>query len=136
VSGEAGQAPPARKLAHALGIANDRNQTSAPVAAEVKYNLVDRAAERELTAACEQFGVSIAACRPLNGGLLADFAVLDRDIAGTSASVRRCSLPRDRARLRSRPVGSRVWTGNASDHVGLAAIPGGRGLSDRGTRDR
>ncbi|MGJ6979064.1 aldo/keto reductase [Aestuariimicrobium soli] len=73
---------PAWKVAQALWIADDRRLRSAPVAAEVKYSLVDRAAERELAAACEQFGVSIVPYAPLHGGLLADLAVLDRPVSG------------------------------------------------------
>lgn len=66
---------PAWQLTHALWIADDR-RLHAPVVAEVKYNLIDRAAERELAAACTQFGVSIVPYAPLHGGLLADLAVL------------------------------------------------------------
>jgi aryl-alcohol dehydrogenase-like predicted oxidoreductase len=72
---------PAWQLTHALWIADDR-RLAAPVVAEVKYNLIDRAAERELAAACAQFGVSIVPYAPLHGGLLADLAVLDRSISG------------------------------------------------------
>jgi 1-deoxyxylulose-5-phosphate synthase len=73
---------PAWQVTRALWIADDRRLASAPVAAEVKYNLIDRAAERELAQACEQFGVSIVPYAPLHGGLLADLAVLDRDVSG------------------------------------------------------
>jgi aryl-alcohol dehydrogenase-like predicted oxidoreductase len=48
----------------------------------VKYNLIDRAAERELAPACQQFGLSIVPYAPLHGGLLADLRVLDRDVVG------------------------------------------------------
>ena len=72
---------PAWQVTHALWIADDRRQ-QAPVAAQVKYNLIDRAAERELAPACQQFGLSIIPYAPLHGGLLADLAVLDRDVAG------------------------------------------------------
>ena len=48
----------------------------------MKYNLIDRAAERELAPACQQFGLSIVPYALLHGGLLADLAVLDRDVAG------------------------------------------------------
>jgi aryl-alcohol dehydrogenase-like predicted oxidoreductase len=72
---------PAWQLTHALWIADDR-RLHEPVAAEVKYNLIDRAAERELSAACTRFGVSIVPYAPLHGGLLADLAVLDRDVSG------------------------------------------------------
>jgi 1-deoxyxylulose-5-phosphate synthase len=72
---------PAWQVTHALWIADDRRQ-HAPVAAQVKYNLIDRAAERELAPACERFGLSIVPYAPLHGGLLADLRVLDRKVAG------------------------------------------------------
>ena len=55
---------------------------SAPVCAQVKYSLLDRSAETELAAACVRFGLSLVPYGPLHGGLLADLAVLDREIAG------------------------------------------------------
>ena len=73
---------PAWQVVQSLWIADDRRLVSAPVAAQVKYNLIDRAAERELAPACEMFGLSIVPYAPLHGGLLADLAVLDRDVAG------------------------------------------------------
>lgn len=72
---------PAWQVVQALWIADDRRQHS-PVAAQVKYNLIDRTAERELTPACQQFGLSVIPYAPLHGGLLADLGVLDRDVAG------------------------------------------------------
>lgn len=72
---------PAWQLTHALWIADDR-RLQAPVAAQVKYNLIDRAAERELAAACTRFGVSLVPYAPLHGGLLADLGVLDREVTG------------------------------------------------------
>jgi aryl-alcohol dehydrogenase-like predicted oxidoreductase len=72
---------PAWQLTQALWIADDRRLNS-PVAAQVKYNLIDRAAERELGPASQQFGISIVPYAPLHGGLLADLRVLDRDIVG------------------------------------------------------
>ena len=72
---------PAWQVTHALWIADDR-RLQAPVAAQVKYNLIDRAAERELAPACQQFGLSLVPYAPLHGGLLADLGVLDRDVAG------------------------------------------------------
>jgi len=72
---------PAWQVTHALWIADDRRQ-QAPVAAQVKYNIIDRAAERELAPACQQFGLSLIPYAPLHGGLLADLSVLDRDVAG------------------------------------------------------
>ncbi len=72
---------PAWQVTHALWIADDR-RLNAPVAVQVKYNLIDRAAERELAPACTQFGLSIIPYAPLHGGLLADLGVLDRDVVG------------------------------------------------------
>jgi aryl-alcohol dehydrogenase-like predicted oxidoreductase len=72
---------PAWQLTQALWIADDR-RLHAPVVTEVKYNLIDRAAERELARACQQFGVSIVPYAPLHGGLLADLAVLERPVSG------------------------------------------------------
>jgi aryl-alcohol dehydrogenase-like predicted oxidoreductase len=73
---------PAWQVVQSLWIADDRRLVSAPVAAQVKYNLIGRAAERELAPACEMFGLSIVPYAPLHGGLLADLAVLDREVAG------------------------------------------------------
>jgi 1-deoxyxylulose-5-phosphate synthase len=72
---------PAWLVTRALWIADDR-RLNAPVAVQVKYNLIDRAAERELAPACEQFGLSIVPYAPLHGGLLASLEVLDRDVVG------------------------------------------------------
>jgi aryl-alcohol dehydrogenase-like predicted oxidoreductase len=72
---------PAWQVIQSLWIADDR-RLNPPVAAQVKYNLIDRAAERELGPACQQFGISIVPYAPLHGGLLADLAVLDRDVSG------------------------------------------------------
>jgi aryl-alcohol dehydrogenase-like predicted oxidoreductase len=73
---------PAWKVVQAQWIADDRRLVSAPSAVQVKYSLLDRAAERELAAASERFGVSIIPYAPLHGGLLADLAVLDREVSG------------------------------------------------------
>jgi aryl-alcohol dehydrogenase-like predicted oxidoreductase len=72
---------PAWQVVRALWIADDR-RLNAPVATQVKYNLIDRTAERELAPACGQFGLSLIPYAPLHGGLLADLAVLDRDVVG------------------------------------------------------
>lgn len=72
---------PAWQVVHSLWIADDRRQ-NAPVAAQVKYNLIDRTAERELAPACTQFGLSIIPYAPLHGGLLADLAVVNRAVSG------------------------------------------------------
>ena len=50
---------PAWQVVHALWIADDRRLAAAPVGVQVKYNLIDRAAEHELAPACLQFGLSI-----------------------------------------------------------------------------
>jgi aryl-alcohol dehydrogenase-like predicted oxidoreductase len=60
---------PAWQVTHALWIADDR-RLAAPVCVQVKYNLIDRAAEAELAPACVQFGLSIVPFGPLHGGLL------------------------------------------------------------------
>lgn len=70
------------QVTEALWIADDRNLVSAPVAAQVKYSLLDRHAENELAAACARFGLSIVPYAPLHGGLLAELSVLEREIAG------------------------------------------------------
>jgi 1-deoxyxylulose-5-phosphate synthase len=72
---------PAWQLTHALWIADDR-RLHAPVCAQMKYNLIDRAAERELVPACLQFGLSIVPFAPLHGGLLAGMQVLEREFIG------------------------------------------------------
>ncbi|GAA3604049.1 aldo/keto reductase [Microlunatus ginsengisoli] len=72
---------PAWQLIQALWIADDR-RLQAPVAAQVKYSLLDWAAERELGPASDRFGVSIVPYAPLHGGLLADLGVLDRAVSG------------------------------------------------------
>jgi aryl-alcohol dehydrogenase-like predicted oxidoreductase len=73
---------PAWQLTEALWIADDRRMVSAPVCAQVMYSLLDRGAEVELAPACVRFGLSIISYAPLHGGLLADLAVLNREIAG------------------------------------------------------
>ena len=73
---------PAWQVTHALWIADDRRLAAAPVCAQVKYNLVDRAAEDELAPACQQFGLSIVPFGPLHGGLLAGMQVEDREFSG------------------------------------------------------
>ena len=73
---------PAWQVTQALWIADNRRLVAAPVCAQVKYNLIDRAAEQELAPACQQFGLSIVPYAPLHGGLLADLTVLHRDVSG------------------------------------------------------
>jgi len=74
---------PAWQVTHALWIADDRCLAAAPVCVQVKYNLIDRAAEQELAPACLQFGLSIVPYGPLHGGLLASTTqVQQRGIRG------------------------------------------------------
>jgi 1-deoxyxylulose-5-phosphate synthase len=74
---------PAWQVTHALWIADDRRLAAAPVCVQVKYNLIDRAAERDLAPACVQFGLSIVPFGPLHGGLLAGTTqVEEREFAG------------------------------------------------------
>ena len=127
---------PAWQVVQSLWIADDRRLVSAPVAAQVKYNLIDRAAERELTPACERFGLSIVPYAPLHGGLLADLAVLDREITGDQrfgaagfsdaeiALARKVDVP-------GAPMGSHALPGLAC----LAAVASRRSLRDRRSRD-
>jgi aryl-alcohol dehydrogenase-like predicted oxidoreductase len=70
------------QVIHALWIADDRRLAAAPVCTQVKYNLIDRAAERELVPACVQFGLSIVPFGPLHGGLLASTQVQQRGVQG------------------------------------------------------
>ena len=73
---------PAWQVTQALWIADDRRLAATPVCAQVKYNLIDRAAEDELAPACQQFGLSIVPFGPLHGGLLAGMQVQEREFAG------------------------------------------------------
>jgi aryl-alcohol dehydrogenase-like predicted oxidoreductase len=73
---------PAWQVTQALWIADDRHLAAAPVCAQVKYNLIDRAAEDELAPACQQFGLSIVPFGPLHGGLLAGMQVEEREFSG------------------------------------------------------
>ena len=72
---------PSWQVTQALWIANDQH-LHAPVCAQVKYNLIDRAPERELGPACVQFGLSLVPYGPLHGGLLAGMQVLEREVQG------------------------------------------------------
>jgi 1-deoxyxylulose-5-phosphate synthase len=73
---------PAWQVIHALWIADDRRLAAAPVCTQVKYNLIDRAAELELVPACVRFGLSMVPFGPLHGGLLAGAQVQQRGIQG------------------------------------------------------
>ena len=73
---------PAWQVIHALWIADARRLATAPVGVQVKYNLIDRAAEDELAPACLQFGLSILPFDPLHGGLLAGTQIQHSGIHG------------------------------------------------------
>ena len=73
---------PAWQVTQALWIADDRRLAATPVCVQVKYNLIDRAAERELAPACVRFGLSIVPFGPLHGGLLAGTQVEEREFSG------------------------------------------------------
>ncbi|GAB3419464.1 aldo-keto reductase family protein [Flindersiella endophytica] len=70
------------QLTHALWIADDRRFSSAPVATQSRYNLVDRRVEQEIVPACVRFGLSIVAYSSLHGGLLAGSDVVAREFSG------------------------------------------------------
>ncbi len=57
------------QVAEAAGIAQ-RHGWSAPAASQVRYNLLDRAAEAEMIPACEHLGISLVPYSPLGGGFL------------------------------------------------------------------
>ena len=127
---------PAWQVTQALWIADDR-RLQAPVAAQVKYNLIDRAAERELGPACQRFGLSIVPYAPLHGGLLADLGVLDREVSGDQRfGGGRVQRRRDRHRPGGRPAQPRLGTGAVPGVAGVAAVPPGRRLRHRRRRDR
>jgi 1-deoxyxylulose-5-phosphate synthase len=73
---------PAWQVTHALWIADDRRLVAAPVCVQVKYTLIDRAAEHELAPARVRFGLSIVPFGPLHGGLLASTQMQQRGIHG------------------------------------------------------
>ena len=126
---------PAWQVTRALWIADDR-RLHAPVAAQVKYNLIDRAAERELAPACEQFGLSIVPYAPLHGGLLADLASpRPRGLRRPALRRRRVHRGRDRRRPRGRAAQPRMGSGAVPGLAGLAAVPPRRRLRDRRRRD-
>lgn len=79
------------------------------MAAEVKYSLLDRAAERELAPACEELGVSIVPYGPLHGGLLAHLAVLDRDVSGDQRFGAPCFPAHEVALAREVDRLARAW---------------------------
>jgi aryl-alcohol dehydrogenase-like predicted oxidoreductase len=79
--------PGSWQVTHAMWIADDRRLAAAPVCVQVKYNLIDRAAEHELAPACLRFGLSIVPFGPLHGGLLAGTQVGEREISGDKRSA-------------------------------------------------
>lgn len=110
---------PAWQITRALWIADDRHLVSAPVAAQVKYSLLDRAAERELAPACATFGLSIVPYAPLHGGLLADLTVLDRDVSGDQRFGARGFTDTEIGTARQVDRLARNW-GLPMNHVSLA----------------
>ncbi len=73
---------PAWQVTQVLWIADDRRLAAAPVCVQVKYNLIDRAAEDELAPARQRFGLSLVPFGPLHGGLLGGLQVQEREFAG------------------------------------------------------
>ena len=110
---------PAWQVTQALWIADDRRQQT-PVAVQVKYNLIDRAAEREHAPACKQFGLSLAPVR----------AAARRPARRPSRSrPRRRRRPTLlRSRLRRRRDRHRPRSRSAQPRLGIAAVPGVAGL--------
>ena len=123
---------PAWQVIQALWIADDR-RLQTPVATQVKYNLIDRAAEGELGPASQRFGLSIIPYAPLHGGLLADLGVLDRDVSGDQRfgaagfSDAEIGIAREVDRL------GRDWE-LAPGVVGVADVPAGGRLRHRRRR--
>jgi aryl-alcohol dehydrogenase-like predicted oxidoreductase len=128
---------PAWQVTHALWIADDRRLAAAPVGVQVKYNLIDRTAERELAAACLQFGLSILPFGPLHGGLLAGTQIQHRGIHGDKR-FRRVRVHRNRVRDRPgrRAVEPGLEPAAIAGFAGLAALPPSGRVSDRRRRNR
>jgi hypothetical protein len=125
---------PAWQVTQALWIADDRHLAAAPVCAQVKYNLIDRAAEDELAPACQQFGLSIVPFGPLHGGLLAGMQVEEREFSGdkrfggsgftdTELEIGRAALAADRHHLpeRRKPLDRRA-DGNGHADLGWCLV--------------
>ena len=125
---------PAWQVTQALWIADDRRQ-QAPVAAQVKYNLIDRAAERELAPACQQFGLSSSPTRRCTAACSPTWPFSTATLPATNASPERGS-PRPRLPSPERSSDSAVLgTGAVSGFAGLAAVPPGRRVRHRRRRD-
>ena len=93
---------PAWQVTHALWIADDRRLTAAPVCVQVKYNLIDRAAEQELASACLQFGLSLVPYGPCMAGYWPACGSNNGKSAETNVSVGPGSpIPRSRSGVRS-----------------------------------
>ena len=126
---------PAWQVTRALWIADDR-RLNAPVAVQVKYNLIDRAAERELAPACDAVR---AVHRPLRA---AARRPARRSRSSRPGRRRRPALPgfrvprvRDRRCPRGRATQPCMGTAAVSGLARLAAVaPGGR-VSHRRRRD-
>ena len=126
---------PAWQVTQALWIADDR-RLQAPVAAQVKYNLIDRAAERELGARLPAVRavdrpLRAAARRPARRPGRARPRRLRRPTLRRGGVHRR----RDRHRPGGRPAQPRLGTGAVPGVAGLAAVPPGRRLRHRRRRD-
>lgn len=55
----------------------------APSIAQINYNLLNRAAERDLVPVAQKYGITHTVFGPLAGGLLASLEVLERDFTGS-----------------------------------------------------
>ncbi len=78
---------PAWKVVEALWIADHRHLTPV-VCVQTLYNLLDRSAERELTPACAQYGLSLVPYSPLAGGVLTAKYAAGQDLpSGSRAAV-------------------------------------------------
>ena len=126
---------PAWQVTQALWIADDR-RLQAPVAAQVKYNLIDRAAERELAPACQQFGLSDRPLRP------AAWRPARRPGAFSTATSPATNASAQQGSATPRSPSPAKSTGSAAPGdcavpglAGLAAVPPGRRLRHRRRRD-
>ncbi|WP_416978945.1 aldo/keto reductase [Streptomyces sp. T028] len=67
----------------------DARRVARPVLNQIEYNLIRRAAEREIVPAAQELGVSLTCFSPLAGGALAGLDVLERPFGG----LRRWGVP-------------------------------------------
>ena len=128
---------PAWQVTQAMWIADDRRLAAAPVCVQVKYNLIDRAAEHELAPACVQFGLSIVPFGPLHGGLLASTQVRATGIPRRQ-EIRRVWVHgnRDRDRPCRRAAEPGLGPAAVPGLPSLAALPPSGRVSDRRRRNR